>query len=166
MEGLKKRKVSIQSGKAKGRIGQQDIVKILLKTFTELTEDDLRSCPMGSQGEDILMSTAARRVLPWNIEVKRGKAFNLVKALKQADFRSKLLLCPSLDCNKGVDERNLNHPDPEGSAGSDWLPACERCNGTGYIKYESVAIGRYDNDKTWYATVELNYLLKLIERLS
>lgn len=148
-----KKRISIQSAKSKGREGQKDVVKKLLKTFTELTEDDIRSCPMGSQGEDVLLSSAARRLIPWNIEVKRGKAFNLIKAMKQADFRSKPVLCTSLDCNKGVDEENFNQP-------------CQRCNGTGYIKYESVAMGRYDGDKTWYATVELNYLLKLLERLS
>ncbi len=98
---------------------------------------------MGSQGEDILLSTAARRLLPWNIEVKRGKAFNLVTAVKQADSRSKSVLCPSLDC---LDEKEN----------------CGRCKGTGSIKYISVAMGRYDHDKKWYATVELDYLLSLI----
>lgn len=40
---------------------------------------------MGSQGEDIILSLAARHRLPVSIEVKRGKAFNLVKACKQAE---------------------------------------------------------------------------------
>lgn len=106
--------------KAKGRARQQEAVKILLKTFPELSSDDLRSTPMGSAGEDILMSPQARKLLPWNIEVKGGKAFNLVKACKQADER---------------ETRN----------------------------YQPVAIGRYDRDKTWYATIELDYLLELIK---
>lgn len=105
--------------KQKGRSGQQEVVKILLKRFPELSEDDIRSTPMGSQGEDIMLSTAARECLPWNIEVKRGKAFNLVKAVKQAEYRAKPNQVP-------------------------------------------VAIGRYDHDKKWYATVELNYLLELL----
>lgn len=109
------------SCKAKGRLGQQEVVKILLKAFPELAEDDIRSTPMGSQGEDIMLSPRARKEFPWDIEVKRGKAFNLVNACKQARARMK--------------------------------PDC------GYFP---VAMGRYDRDKTWYATVELNYLLELI----
>lgn len=105
--------------KNKGRLGQQEVVKILLEAFSELRSDDLRSTPMGSPGEDILMSPAAREKLPWNIEVKRGKAFNLVRACQQAE-----------------DRKN---------------------------KYEPVAIGRYDREKTWYATVRLDYLLELLK---
>lgn len=115
----KARSCTIQSAKGKARIGQQEVVKILLKTFPELSEDDLRSTPMGSQGEDILMSPKARERLPWDIEVKRGKAFNLVNACKQAENRKS--------------------------------------------KYQPVAVGRYDRDKKWYATVELNYLLELLK---
>lgn len=139
------------SCKAKGRTGQQDVVKILRKTFPKLTEDDIRSTPMGSPGEDILLSSAARQCLPWNIEVKRGKAFNLVKAVKQAEDRAKSILCTNIDCINGVDEENFNQP-------------CGRCKGTGRITYEPVAIGRYDHDKKWYATLELTYLLELIRR--
>ena len=120
------------SCKAKGRKGQQEVVKILLETlnrkiksgtfgsgFSELAEDDIRSCPMGSRGEDILLSPKARKLIPWDIEVKRGKAFNIVKACKQAHVRGS--------------------------------------------KHEPVGIGRYDRDKTWYACVELNYLLSLLK---
>jgi hypothetical protein len=109
------------SCKNKGRLGQQEVVKILLQSFPELVGDDIRSTPMGSQGEDILLSPAARKRIPWNIEVKRGKAFNLVNAVKQAEARNK---------KEGI------------------VP---------------VAVGRYDRDKKWYATVELNYLLELIK---
>jgi hypothetical protein len=139
------------SCKAKGRLGQQEVVKILLEHGKDLNEDDIRSTPMGSQGEDVLLSYAARRVFPWNIEVKRGKAFNLVKACKQAEARSKAVLCTSLDCNEGVDNENFDQP-------------CCRCKGTGKITYTPVAIGRYDHDKKWYATVELDYLLLLISK--
>src|SRR3990167_8483266 len=75
--------------KNKGREGQKEIVAILLKAFPELAEDDIRSCPMGSQGEDIILSSAARKRLPVSIEVKRGKSFNLVKACKQAEYNCK-----------------------------------------------------------------------------
>ena len=137
-------KLSTRSAKAKGRKGQQDVVKLLLKSFPELTEDDIRSTPMGSQGEDILLSTAARELLPWNIEVKRGKAFNLVKAVKQAEFRNKPVKCSNQDC----EENN-----------------CQLCGGTGIRNYQAVGIGRYDQDKTWYATIDLKYLLQLIRNI-
>ena len=137
------------SCKAKGRLGQQEIVKILLKSFPELTEDDIRSTPMGSPGEDILLSREAREALPWNIEVKRGKAFNLVNAVKQAESRAKRINCPNPECDDGVDIENFHQ-------------TCNICLGKSYVYYEPVAIGRYDRDKKWYATIELTYLLQLI----
>ena len=141
-----------KSAKAKGRLGQQEVVKILLKAFPELNEDDIRSTPMGSPGEDILLSAAARKWVPWNIEVKRGKAFNLVKAVKQADARSKEVDCNNVDCIDGIDHENF-------------YQTCAKCKGTGKFKYVSAALGRYDQDKKWYATVELNYLLDLMRRI-
>lgn len=111
------------SCKQKGRLGQQEIVKILLKYFSSLTDEDVRSTSMGCPGEDILLSAAARKLIPWSIEVKRGKAFNLVKACKQ------------------VEDRKIK---------------------PGEIKHEAVAMGRYDRDKKWYATVSLEYLIELL----
>lgn len=141
--------MSTASNKAKGRGGQKEVVNILLKTFPELVPDDIRSTPMGSQGEDILLSPAARKKLPWDIEVKRGKAFNLVNACKQASTRLKPFPCTNIDCVKGKDEENFNQ-------------RCHICKGTSKIQYQPVAMGRYDHDKKWYATIELDYLLKLI----
>jgi len=60
------------------------VQKLLLETFPELEEDDCRSNPMGSQGEDILLSPTARKLLPWNIEVKRKKRIAAVKYMEQA----------------------------------------------------------------------------------
>lgn len=77
------------SCKAKGRKGQQDIVKMLLEAFPQLAEGDIRSNPMGSQGEDIILSPEARKLIPMSIEVKRGKAINLIKACKQAEYYCK-----------------------------------------------------------------------------
>ena len=77
--------MKISSSKNKGRKGQQEIVAILRKAFPELPEEDILSRAMGSQGEDIILSLRARHALPVSIEVKRGKAFNLVNACKQAE---------------------------------------------------------------------------------
>ena len=82
----KKSKASTRarSNKQKGRLGQQEIQKLILKHFSELEADDCRSNPMGASGEDILLSPAARKLMPWNIEVKRKKAFAAARFMEQA----------------------------------------------------------------------------------
>lgn len=64
-----------RSAKAKGRLGQQEVRDTILKTFTHLKPDDVRSTAMGQNGEDIQLSPKAREVLPLSIEVKRRKDF-------------------------------------------------------------------------------------------
>ena len=44
---------------------------------------------MGAGGEDIMLSPAARKVLPYNIEVKRKKAIAICRFLEQADSHGK-----------------------------------------------------------------------------
>ncbi len=44
----------------------------------------MRSNPMGSGGEDLLLSPAARKVLPIQIEVKRKKAVGAARYMEQA----------------------------------------------------------------------------------
>jgi hypothetical protein len=70
--------------KALGREGQVLVRDILLKHFPELEEDDIYSRPMGSQGEDLMLSPRARALLPFNIEVKYGKQVNLIRACQQS----------------------------------------------------------------------------------
>ena len=72
------------SNKAKGRLGQQEIQKLILTLFPELEEDDVRSTSMGASGEDLLLSPAARKLMPWNIEVKRKKAIAAARFMEQA----------------------------------------------------------------------------------
>lgn len=66
-----------------------EIVRKLHRAFPALEDGDVRSCSMGSQGYDILLSPRAQKLIPCAIEVKRGKSFNLVKACKQAEEYSK-----------------------------------------------------------------------------
>ncbi len=77
-----------QSNKNKGRLGQQEISRRLLeeanKLGVETTEDDFRSNPMGSDGEDILLSSVSRKLFPWNIEIKRKKKSTLQGWMEQA----------------------------------------------------------------------------------
>ena len=58
------------SAKAKGRNFQKKIKDDLLKLYPELTEDDVRSTSMGAPGEDIQLSSAARKLIPYQIECK------------------------------------------------------------------------------------------------
>ena len=63
-----------RSGKAKGRLGQNEIRDKLLETFPEFEPDDIKGCIMGDTGEAIQFSPAARKKLPLSIEVKRRKS--------------------------------------------------------------------------------------------
>lgn len=73
-----------QSAKAKGRKGQQLVRDMILELFPELTKDDVRSTSMGASGEDILLSAAARKLIPLQIEVKNKREVAVINWLKQA----------------------------------------------------------------------------------
>jgi len=73
-----------QSAKAKGRRLQQFIAQELLRIFPHLSEDDIRSTSMGAGGEDIQLSSAARRCIPFSIEAKNQERLNVWAALDQA----------------------------------------------------------------------------------
>jgi hypothetical protein len=66
------------SSKAKGRLGQQEVRDAILKLFSNLEADDVRSTAMGQNGEDIQLSPKARKLLPLSIEVKRRKNLQTV----------------------------------------------------------------------------------------
>lgn len=59
-----------QSSKAKGRKGQHIVRDMILAAFPALEPDDVKSTSMGAPGEDILLSPAARRLVPYQIESK------------------------------------------------------------------------------------------------
>ena len=73
------------SAKAKGRRLQDAIRKDILSTFPKLEEDDVKCAIMGESGEDIHLSPAARRLVPFSIEAKNQEALNIWAALKQAE---------------------------------------------------------------------------------
>ena len=76
--------MNVRSNKSKGRKGQQEVQAMILKHLPTLQPDDCRSNPMGSDGEDILLSPEARKALPWNIEVKRKKSIAACRFIEQA----------------------------------------------------------------------------------
>lgn len=58
------------SSKAKGRNFQQQIRDLILSSFLTLEPDDVKSTSMGAQGEDVQLSPAARKLVPYQIECK------------------------------------------------------------------------------------------------
>ena len=84
----KARRRSTQSCKAKGRRLQKAVAKDILQAFPALHADDVRSCAMSSGGEDIQLSSAARAVFPYSVEVKNRERLNVFAALAQAEANS------------------------------------------------------------------------------
>lgn len=76
--------ISVQSAKAKGRKLQKDVASFILNLFPDLEPDDARSCPMGSGGEDIQLSPAARRRFPYAVECKARAKVALYADFDQA----------------------------------------------------------------------------------
>lgn len=72
-----------QSCKAKGRRLQQQIVRDLYTAFPTLGDGDLRSTGMGQPGEDVQMSAAARRLIPFSFEAKNVERVNVWQAFEQ-----------------------------------------------------------------------------------
>ena len=77
-----------RSAKSKGRRLQNQIKELLLESFKELEPDDVRSAIMGETGEDIKLSPAARRQIPYSFECKNQEKINIWESLKQAEDNS------------------------------------------------------------------------------
>lgn len=69
------------SRKAKGRKAQQIVRDLLLELNPELTADDVSSRSMGASGTDILLSAAAKKLVPLKIEVKNQERLKSIFAL-------------------------------------------------------------------------------------
>ena len=73
------------SAKAKGRKFQQWVRDHLLSRHVTLEPDDVRSTSMGAGGEDILLSPAARKLIPYSIECKNLASMVFYKWMEQAE---------------------------------------------------------------------------------
>lgn len=73
------------SAKAKGRRLQQEVRDAILAAFPELEPDDVRSTSMGAGGEDLLLSPAARELVPFAFECKNQERLSIWSALSQAE---------------------------------------------------------------------------------
>ena len=77
-----------RSAKNKGKRLQNTIRDVLLETFDTLEPDDIKSAVMGDSGEDIQLSPAARKLIPYSIECKNQEKLNIWGALEQAEKNS------------------------------------------------------------------------------
>ena len=66
-----------RSAKNKGKRLQNSVRDILLETFTQLEEDDIKSTTMWESGEDIQLSPAARKLITYAIECKNQEKINI-----------------------------------------------------------------------------------------
>jgi hypothetical protein len=85
---------TVKSKKAKGMKFQKEIVQKLLSTFSELTENDIRSIPSSVPGTDIWLSERALKKIPLDVEAKAQEKLNIWGAIKQVELRCKLNLIP------------------------------------------------------------------------
>lgn len=76
--------ISPQSAKAKGRRLQQTVRDSILSAFPTLEADDVRSTSMGAGGEDVQLSPAARKLMPYCIECKSLAKIAIYKHYEQA----------------------------------------------------------------------------------
>ena len=76
--------MKVASGKAKGRNLQQWVVAKLYEYFPSLEDGDIKSTAMGQSGEDVQLSPAARRKIPYSIECKARESIAIYGWLTQA----------------------------------------------------------------------------------
>ncbi len=80
--------ISVQSAKAKGRNLQKWTRDLILGLFPSLEPDDVKSTGMGQSGEDIQLSPAARKKIPYSIEAKSRNKMVVYSMYEQAEANS------------------------------------------------------------------------------
>lgn len=77
-----------QSRKAKGRLYQQALCRMIVEAFPELTPDDVQSRSMGAGGIDLALSPKAQELFPISVEAKNSKTHPASAALEQAKYNA------------------------------------------------------------------------------
>ena len=92
---------SPRSSKAKGRRLQNMVRDRLRAAFAQyLEDDDIKSQIMGVNGEDIVLSPAARKLIPYSIECKNVERLNIWQCLQQAEDNTHETCSPALVIKK------------------------------------------------------------------
>ena len=73
------------SAKGKGRRLQNFLKENLYSHFPSLREGDIKTAVMGESGEDIILSPAARDIIPFSFECKNQERLNIWESLSQSE---------------------------------------------------------------------------------
>lgn len=84
--GGKKKRISVQSAKSKGRKLQQWTASMISKiTGIPFEKDgDVDNRPMGQAGTDVILRGKAKKLFPWDIECKWQESWSVPSWIKQA----------------------------------------------------------------------------------
>jgi hypothetical protein len=85
----KKLNLKPSSAKQKGRLLQQWVVAQLLERFSILEQGDIVNTSMGAPGEDVKLSPAARKVIPYQVECKNLSKIAVYQHYEQAKTHGK-----------------------------------------------------------------------------
>ena len=84
----RKKGLTTQAAKAKGRRGQKLVAAEYIALFKgAITHDYCKSVSMGSSGDDVVLSAAAKRMIKVDTEVKNVEKLSMWEAIKQARKR-------------------------------------------------------------------------------
>ena len=86
--------------KAKGRKLQNFVRDELRVAFPSLEEDDVKSQTMGMPGEDIVLSPAARKQIPFSFECKNVERLQFWSAVEQCEANCKENISPAVVVKK------------------------------------------------------------------
>ena len=100
----KKKKSSLSNNprysKAKGRKLQNLLRDKLRIAFPSLEEDDIKSQTMGMPGEDIVLSPAARKKIPYSFECKNVERLSFWATVEQCESNCKEGISPTIVVKK------------------------------------------------------------------
>lgn len=81
--------IKISSRKAKARKLQDFVRDVFRDIFkSELEDDDIKSAIMGESGVDLKFSPQAKKIIPFDFEIKHQEKFNINESIKQANINS------------------------------------------------------------------------------
>jgi hypothetical protein len=77
--------IKSKSCKNKGKRLQNEIVKLILDYYPQLTTDDVKSNIGSENGVDVQLSTAAKKLFPYSIEAKNQETAKIWAWLEQSE---------------------------------------------------------------------------------